>query len=121
MLSTHIMQEVEAICSKVIILSKGKIVANENQEYLKLHTGREGATTYIEFLEDTKPEIFTGIEGLSQVERVGKTGWLIFTSGTVDPRADLFKLAVKNGLTVITLQAQEKHLEDVFRELTSGN
>lgn len=121
MLSTHIMQEVEAICSKVIILSKGKIVANENQEYLKLHTGRGGATTYIEFLEDTKPEIFTGIEGLNQVERVGKTGWLIFTSGTVDPRADLFKLAVKNGLTVITLQAQEKHLEDVFRELTSGN
>lgn len=119
MLSTHIMQEVEAICSRVIILSKGKIVANESQEYLKLHSGGGETITYIEFLEEARSDIFISIEGLSHVEQVGKTGWHIFTTSTVDPRATLFNLAVKNNLTIITLQTQKKHLEDVFRELTS--
>jgi len=121
MLSTHIMQEVEAICSKVIILSKGIIVANENQEYLKLHAGRGGATTFVEFVEETNPAVFANITGVDLIEKVGSHGWLIFTENNLDPRPALFKLAVSKGLTIITLQLQEKHLEDVFRELTSNN
>lgn len=121
MLSTHIMQEVEAICSKVIILSKGKIVANENQEDLKIHTVRGDAITFIEFVEEANPEIFKGIGGVNRIEKMGQTGWLVFTDSNVDPRTELFKLAVSKGLTIITLQAQEKHLEDVFRELTTGS
>ena len=121
LLSTHIMQEVEAICSKVIILSKGKIVANENQEYLKLHAGRGGATTFVEFVEETTPSVFIGLQGVNQVEKVGSNGWLIFTANNVDLRPSLFKLAVSKELTIITLQLQERHLEDVFRELTSDN
>ena len=121
MLSTHIMQEVEAICSKVIILSKGKIVANEDQESLKLHTGRVGVATLVEFVENAAPAIFSGIQGFDHAEKVGDNSWLIITNSTNDPRPEIFKLAVSNGLTILTLQAQEKHLEDVFRELTSGN
>lgn len=120
MLSTHIMQEVEAICSKVIILSRGKIVANESQEDLKIHTGRGEVTTFIEFVEETNPELFKEISGVRRIEKMGQTGWLVFTESNVDPRTALFKLAVSKGLTIITLQAQEKHLEDVFRELTTG-
>ena len=121
LLSTHIMQEVEAICSKVIILSKGKIVANENQEYLKLHAGRGGATTIVEFVEETNASVFIGLQGVDQVETFGSNGWRIFTANDMDPRPSLFKLAVSKGLTIITLQLQERHLEDVFRELTSDN
>ncbi len=121
LLSTHIMQEVEAICSKVIILSKGKIVANENQDYLKSHTGNGVTTTFVEFIEETNTSVFNGLPGIDLVEKVGRTGWLITSASTIDPRPSIFKMAVSNNLTIITLQLNEKHLEDVFRELTAEN
>lgn len=119
MLSTHIMQEVEAVCSKVIIISKGKIVANENQDYLKLHAAGGGTSVFVEFAEEVDLQFFQGIESIIHVDRVGKRGWTILSEKGSDPRVAIFKKAVQLGATIITMQTQEKHLEDVFHELTS--
>lgn len=122
MLSTHIMQEVEAVCSKVIIISKGKIVANENQDDLKLHAQGGDTSVFVEFTEDIDPEFFKGIDSVLRVTKIGARGWMLLVEKNGDPRVAIFNKAVQQGATIITLQTQEKHLEDVFHELTlDGN
>lgn len=117
MLSTHIMQEVEAICDRVIIINKGKIVADESIGKLQqLVKGKE--TLLVEF---SRPIDIRKIKALKQVESVEPAGvnyWKIVNSGQTDIRPALFQLAVDEGATVLTLQKQASSLEQVFRELT---
>lgn len=118
MLSTHIMQEVEAICDRVIIIDKGKTVADESIENLQqLSKGKE--TLIVEF---SKPIEANKLKALRCVERVEKSGantWKITTTGETDVRPELFQLAVSEGASVLTLQKQAHSLEQVFRELTT--
>jgi gliding motility-associated ABC transporter ATP-binding subunit GldA len=121
MLSTHIMQEVEAVCSKVVIISKGKIVANENQDYLKLHARGGSSSVFVEFLEPVDASFFSGIQSILRIDPAGEKGWVVLVEKEKDPRAIIFKKAVEQGFTIITLHTQEKHLEDVFHDLTTND
>jgi ABC-2 type transport system ATP-binding protein len=120
LLSTHIMQEVEAICERVIIIDKGKIVANEEKNNIYSILKKPGQLVKIEF--DTNPEIqaLSGLEGISRVNKVKENVYLIEASGSSDIRPVIFQFAVKNGLTVLSLQQQEGSLEEVFRQLTKS-
>ncbi|HEM48863.1 MAG TPA: gliding motility-associated ABC transporter ATP-binding subunit GldA [Caldithrix sp.] len=117
-LSTHIMQEVEAICKRVIIINKGKIIANDLAENIGGYSISPSRTIVVEFKQDPDQKIFTGITGMEQVRNLKPGTWLIQTSGETDIRADLFNLAVKHKLIILSLHQKEKKLEDVFRELT---
>lgn len=118
-LSTHIMQEVEAICKRVIIINKGQIVANDLTGNLSQHTGTESHTTVVEFREEVQPEVFQDLPGVLAFRQLRPGTWLIEAAGNTDIREGLFKLAVKNNLVILSLNKKDKKLEDVFRELTS--
>ena len=119
MLSTHIMQEVEAICDKVIIIDKGKIVANEKSSSIQEKVLANTNVVIIEFNKSIKKELLEKIEGVEKLVNHKENTWLIESTKNIDIRGDLFQFAVKNNLTVLSLQKQEKSLEDVFKILTN--
>ena len=116
-LSTHIMQEVEAICNRVIIINKGKIVANEATGVLRQQS-TEGNVVLVEFDKDVAQDALKRIPGVVQAKRTQGNTWLIEGDEGKDIRQELFRFAVDKGLSVITLQKQESNLESVFRQLT---
>lgn len=115
MLSTHIMQEVEAICDRVVIINKGKIVA-DNSAYDLQHS-TQVQTVYVEFEGPVTKVDLKKIEHVRKVEQVAN-GWLLETSDKVDLRKVIAQHANKNNWLTLTLKTEEKTLEEVFKELT---
>ncbi len=117
MLSTHIMQEVEAICERVIIVNKGKIVADEKAEGIaSLKPGAEVIIT-VEFDKPFEIQQLESIEGVNTINQQGGK-LLISVEATVDIRPDIFRFAVDNGLILLEMSQEERGLESVFHELT---
>jgi ABC-2 type transport system ATP-binding protein len=120
MLSTHIMQEVEAICNRVIIIDKGVIVADEEKSRIYLTIKHSKQVIQVEFDRDTTDSSLAEIEHVNSVKKIRDNIWLVEAEGTEDIRPLLFNFAVKNNLTVLSLNKQESNLEEVFRQLTNG-
>jgi ABC-2 type transport system ATP-binding protein len=120
LLSTHIMQEVEAICDRVIIIDKGVIVADEEKSNIYSKIKRPKQIVRIEFDKDIEESALKEIANVSTVKQVENRIWLIAAEGDEDIRPAIFSFAVKNNLTVLSLQKQESNLEEVFRHLTGG-
>lgn len=120
MLSTHIMQEVEAICDRVIIIDKGVIVANEEKSNIYSIIRRPKQIIQVEFDKDIKESSLAAIANVTTVKQIKNNLWLLEAEGDEDIRPALFSFAVNNNLTVLSLQKQESNLEDVFRHLTNG-
>lgn len=116
MLSTHIMQEVEAICDRVIIINKGEIVANDITRNLQQHASRQIVT--VEFDKPCDEDKIRGLMGLQEAVKLGETTWKLISSEEQDLRKVLFDFAVANGLSVLTLHKEEQKMEDVFKQLT---
>ena len=117
MLSTHIMQEVEAICDRVIIINKGKIVANETTEIIQQKSGGENIVI-AEFDKDVSRLDLSCIPGVKRVMLVKGYTWKIYSTSQEDIRPVIFKFAVDNNLMVLSLQKEEQSLEEVFHQLT---
>ncbi len=117
-LSTHIMQEVEAICNRVIILNNGCVVANELTGNIAGQLVPSNNTILVEFNTNPNAEFIKKITGVTQIKKVSETVYIIESSAEKDIRADIFNYAVTKGLTVLSLQKKEKKLEEVFREIT---
>lgn len=117
MLSTHIMQEVEAICDRVIIINDGRIVANDSAESIKKQNTSE-LTLSVEFLEECTKENLLTIPLVKEVAMISEKHWLLSPTDNADIRQNVFKFAVEHNLTVLSSQVQEKSLEKVFYELT---
>lgn len=118
-LSTHIMQEVEAICQRVIIINKGQIIANDLTGNIGQHSGKKTHTIIVEFSEEINSDILRELPSIDEIRKLKSGTWLIETTGSQDIREELFKLAVKNNLVILSLHKKDRKLEDVFRELTS--
>ncbi len=116
-LSTHIMQEVEAVCNRVIIINKGKIVVDENTTILQQQSG-EGNFVLVEFDKITMQSQLEKISGVLKAESLNETSWRLKTASGADVRADIFHFAVSNQLTVLSMQKEEQRLEDIFHQLT---
>ncbi|MDK2908525.1 MAG: gliding motility-associated transport system ATP-binding protein [Bacteroidales bacterium] len=117
-MSTHIMQEVEAVCDRVIIINKGKIVADDKTDNLSRYTGGARIIS-VEFDKKTDRRGLTGIPGVIKVQEEGNH-YLLFSKGETDIRAAVFKYAVDHQLTVLSLSENQRSLEDIFREITLG-
>lgn len=117
MLSTHIMQEVEAVCDRVIIINNGRIVANDDTQLLQQHA-TEKAALRVEFDKEVSKNSLKKIEGVEEVMLQEGNTWIIITPSDRDIRKEIFQYAVNNGLTVLAMQKEEKKLEDVFKQLT---
>lgn len=115
-LSTHIMQEVEAICDRVIIINSGKIVANENTSVLQ-KSRVSGEVILVEFDSPVSATQLKNIDGVQSCENSGGNKWRLKVND-LNARGAIFKWAVANNLTALSLQVEEQKLEDVFQELT---
>lgn len=117
MLSSHIMQEVEAVCSRVIIISKGKIVADGGISEIKSGNIRHNQIVVAEFNKPVLPEVLLSVEGVQNITPAGNF-WEIESNQGADLRPAIFHFAVQNGLTLLTLREKQQNLEEVFRNLT---
>ena len=119
MLSTHIMQEVEAICDRVIIIDKGNLVANEEKSKIYSVISLTKQIVQIEFDRDPESRLLSEIKGVTSVKQLKNHIYHIEAEGNEDLRPALFRFAVDHQLTVLSLQKLENNLEDVFRKLTT--
>lgn len=117
MLSTHIMQEVEALCDRIMIINHGKIVATDTPTNIKALASSGSQNILVEFAEVVNQEKFKEIKEIIEIRHVSEYTWLI-SGGETDLRPLIFRFAVANGLTILTLNKQESSLENVFLEIT---
>ncbi len=115
MLSTHIMQEVEAICDRVVIINKGEIVADDKAGNLQFDQAVQ--TVYVEFDGTVSKNQLNKIIGVSKVEKLGE-GWLLESKEQIDLRKTIAQFANEQKLLTLTLKKEEKSLEEVFKQLT---
>jgi ABC-2 type transport system ATP-binding protein len=116
LISTHIMQEVEAICDRVLILNQGKMVALETPDKIKKLTIQKIHRITVEFVESIPANLLDSIKGISRVEKQADNRFTVFSSDN-DIRPALFRMAVENNLTLLTLHEQESSMEKSFLEL----
>ena len=116
MLSTHIMQEVEAICDRVIIINKGEIVADDKAKDLQFDAQLQ--TVYVEFDGKITKTMLRKIDGVRKVEAVND-GWLLESVAEDDLRKCVARFAQENDILLVTLKKEEKSLEEVFKNLTN--
>ncbi|MGY8909372.1 MAG: gliding motility-associated ABC transporter ATP-binding subunit GldA [Flavobacteriales bacterium] len=114
--STHIMQEVEAVCDRVIIIKKGEILVDK-----KLSTLKENKQQVIEvtFNVQVDEKLFNQFENLFSAENNQENTWQLTFNSTEDMRSKIFDFAQENNLKIIGLTAQNKNLETLFREVTT--
>jgi ABC-2 type transport system ATP-binding protein len=117
-LSTHIMQEVESVCNRAIIINHGKIVADGSTSGLSELQANDTIT--VEFASIVDERKLQAISGVQLVSRVSDKVWHLTASSSVDIRPAISKFASDNNLTLLSLHREEQKLEKVFQELTGG-
>lgn len=118
MLSTHIMQEVEALCDRVIIINKGNVVADDTLSALRA-TDKGTTVVRIQFTKAVNANELKNIEGVKQV--TNPEGFVYVIEGNNENlRTQVSHFALKNNLEVLELVALNNSLEEVFRKVT-GN
>lgn len=119
MLSTHIMQEVSAICDRVIIINKGKIAVDEKESAVVSFQEGKGFAIEAEFSAPQSLEVLKRLENVLSVTESGVNTYLLHCSN--DERERIFNYAVNSKVALLTLKLQEKSMEDVFRNYTKQN
>lgn len=120
MLSTHIMQEVEAICDRIIIIKNGKLVADDKTSEIS-KTVEERNFISVEFDKPVSIEQLMQLEGVSEIKEMNENTYLIAYTGSHDMRVLVSKFAQQNDLLVLELHREKEKLEEVFKKLTQGD
>jgi len=115
-LSTHIMQEVEAICDRVIIIDQGQIKADNRLEKL---TEVEQQIIEVEFDKAVSQDLINALPNLHYSNKISDTNWELAFTTTTDMRPSIFDFAQENGLKTLQVNQKNKNLETVFREMTN--
>jgi ABC-2 type transport system ATP-binding protein len=119
-LSTHIMQEVEAICDRILLIKKGVLLANDKAEDFAHLNSDSISTLLVELDGELSENDFAQIKGIRNVRKQSPTRFVIEFSKSNDIRKAVFNLAVQKGLAVLNMQEKEKSIEEVFAELTNN-
>jgi ABC-2 type transport system ATP-binding protein len=115
-LSTHIMQEVEAICDRVIIIDQGKIVTDKKLD--KLVAEEKEQIIEVEFDRAVDAELLANLTHIKTYQNNGDNLWLLTFNTEEDMRPNLFDFAQANGLKTLQISLKSKNLEQIFREKT---
>jgi len=116
LLSTHIMQEVEAVCDRVLMIKKGKIVADENLQLLK---DKQDQVIDVEFDYHIEERFLKSIPNIKNIKSLGGSAWQLSFVIKEDMRSEVFDFATENGLKIVQMNTQNKNLESLFYELTN--
>jgi ABC-2 type transport system ATP-binding protein len=114
--STHIMQEVEAVCDRVIIIKKGTILVDKKLMELQDNTQQIIEVTFNISIDKT---IFNKLSSLVSTKNIVENTWELRFNSKDDMRSKIFDFAQENNLKIIGLTSQNKNLETLFREITS--
>ena len=114
--STHIMQEVEAVCDRVIIIKKGQILVDKKLEELQDSKEQIIEVTFNTSFDEV---IFQKLSNLSSIKNTSDNNWQLTFSSDEDVRSKIFDLAQEHNLKILSLTAQNKNLETLFREVTN--
>jgi ABC-2 type transport system ATP-binding protein len=118
-LSSHIMQEVEAVCNRVIIINKGKIVADGKIDDVKAASQIRNQVVLVEFNSKISKEKILSLKGIKNAVETNRV-WEVEAETSDDIRPAIFEFAVKNKLTLLTLHEKQQNLESVFHQLTKS-
>ncbi|SHF77637.1 ABC-2 type transport system ATP-binding protein [Fodinibius roseus] len=121
MLSSHILKEVEATCDRILIINRGRIVADGSTGELR-QRAKGAKQLLVQFKEDGN-EVASSLTKLSSVSEVhpaenGESGWMVSTEPGMDSREEIFRYCVQRGWILTQMTPIESSLEDIFRELT---
>ena len=120
MFSSHILQEVEAMCDRVIIINRGNIVADDLLSNLqKANAGQQQVN--IEFKEAVNIGELQSLQDVIKVTQLSGSNFQLSTHNPEIVRKQLLELSLKNNLNIVSLQSENNSLEDIFRQLTSAN
>ena len=117
--SSHILQEVEAICDRVIIIHKGKLVADDTLQNLQQRSTIN--IVKVSFKEALEAEWLKRLQGVKTVNKIDAHTWTLETTEPDTVRRELKKLEAENNLDIVSLQSESQSLEEVFRSLTTTN
>lgn len=115
--SSHILQEVQAICNRVIIINKGKIVADDSLANLQKDK-TDGHFVLVSFKEIIATELLQNLRDVTGIEQLQTSCYKLQTNNPESVRKQLLELSLQNNLNIISLQSESNSLEEVFRNLT---
>ena len=115
--SSHIMQEVQAICDRVVIINNGKLVADDSIEALQVNR-KESQSLLIECKQNLPTDILKKKDFIQEVNSLGDNKYRILGSKKVDLREQVFNFAVEQKITLLQLNLEQTTVEDIFQELT---
>ncbi len=116
MLSTHILQEAEALCDRIMIINQGKIVASDTPINIKSLSTNKLQNILVEFSEPIDKIKLLDIQYITEIQQLSRTSFLI-SGGNADLRPIVFRFAVDHNLTLLTLNKQESSLENIFLQM----
>jgi ABC-2 type transport system ATP-binding protein len=118
--SSHILQEVEAICDRVIIINKGEIVADD--KLVNLQKGKTNKQfVIVQFKETIDKNLFGNLNNVESVEQLQTSNFKFQTSNPELVRKQILELALQHNLNIVSLQSENTSLEEIFRSLTATN
>lgn len=115
--STHIMQEVEALCSRVLLINRGVLVADDELHRLREKTERSEMVV-VEFEKPVAEDLLAGIEGVAVVSSLGQNRYRLKAKENLDIRPAVFRFAADHQLSLVGLKQEVSSLENIFQELT---
>ena len=118
--SSHILQEVEAICDRVIIINKGKLVADDSVTNLR-ENNKQQHQVLVSFQEPVDIELLNNLRDVITVIQLQATSYKLQTDHPDSVRKQLLELSLQHNLNIVSLRSESHSLEDIFRDLTSTN
>ena len=115
--SSHILQEVEAICDRVIIIHKGELVADDKLSNLRRHSSSSNIVK-VSFKESLEKELLQQLPAAKSANKIDANNWQLATDNPEQLRKQILELSLQHNLNIVSLQSESQSLEDVFRALT---
>ncbi|HWK02377.1 MAG TPA: gliding motility-associated ABC transporter ATP-binding subunit GldA [Puia sp.] len=116
--SSHILQEVEALCDRVVIINKGRLVADDRLS--KLRSQNNTGTVKVSFKEPLETKWLSALKKVQAVHQLSPQEWELQTDEPDVVKKQLLELALQNNLNIVSLQSENQSLEDIFRHLTTS-
>jgi ABC-2 type transport system ATP-binding protein len=115
--SSHIMQEVKALCSRVIIINKGNLVADDQLSNLEKPSTTN--VVKVHFQEPLETQWLQRLQGVKVVHKIDTHNWSLETENPEAVRKAVLQMAIEHNLNIVSLQSESQSLEDIFRQLTN--
>lgn len=115
--SSHILQEVEALCDRVIIINKGRLIADSPLDQLRQE--RSSNSIRVAFKEELDPHQLASLKNVTAVRKLSAHEWELQADEEANVKEQLLELALQNNWNIVSLQSENQSLEDIFRKLTT--